>query len=245
MVQLVALASHEILTGILFLECSQQNVVRQITGILHRLDGIDRQCIFPNRILTGSRNERRNDNGIRESHHLTLGIEHVILIAVLQGINAVLARCNPTNGESSATVSARYTVEWFSHKSAVAQVLVKPYLNALDRFQIRSLQHCARNLHGIDSCTGRERIGEITHRIPFVVVYNGIRKVDGISSRILQCIYQFHDHFLSHHLEFWLVQLRRRNNHLFRCLLQLDELIELQLYLLVLDIHRMHSRIAS
>ena len=37
-----------------------------------------------------------------------------------------------------------------------------------------------RDFHGINGFTSGERIGEMSHRIAFVVVHNGIREVDGI-----------------------------------------------------------------
>ena len=103
---------------------------------------------------------------------------------------------------------------------------MKPYLNTLHRFQVVSRQHRPRYLHRINMLARRESVCKVTQRVIFVVVHNGITKIYRISGIFTKSIEKFHQDPMTAHLHFGCLILRRRNNHLLRCLVQLDVFIE-------------------
>lgn len=98
--------------------------------------------------------------------------------------------------------------------------------DALDRFQVFGFEHISRDLERVNPVTRRERIGEIAQGIPFVVVGNGIREVDGISRVRLQRVLQFDEDTLACRLDLRLFQLGRRDDDIIRSILNLDKLVE-------------------
>ena len=103
---------------------------------------------------------------------------------------------------------------------------MKPYLNTLYRFQIFSCQNCTRYLHRINMLACRKSVCKVAQRIIFVIVHNGITKIYRISGIFTKSIEKFHQDPMSAYLHFGRLILRRRNNHLLRCLVKLDVFIE-------------------
>ena len=103
---------------------------------------------------------------------------------------------------------------------------MKPYLNTLYRFQIFSCQDCTRYLHRINMLACRKSVCKVAQRIIFVIVHNGITKIYRISGIFTKSIEKFHQDPMSAYLHFGRLILRRRNNHLLRCLVKLDVFIE-------------------
>ena len=103
---------------------------------------------------------------------------------------------------------------------------MKPYLNTLYRFQIFSCQNCTRYLHRINMLACRKSVCKVAQRIIFVIVHNGITKIYRISGIFTKSIEKFHQDPMSAYLHFGCLILRRRNNHLLRCLVKLDVFIE-------------------
>ena len=114
---------------------------------------------------------------------------------------------------------------------------MKSHLNAFNGFQILGLQNSSCHFHRINIRPSREREREVTHRITFIIIYNGIREIDGISHRIFQCIKVFYRYLLPYHLQFRLFHLWWRKDNLLRCFLQFDEFIEFQFNLLFLIVY--------
>ena len=119
---------------------------------------------------------------------------------------------------------------------------MQTHLYTFYRLQVFCIQDGTRNLHRINGSTCREGISEVTHWVAFVIIHNRIREIDGISGSLLQRIKQLSYHLFANNLYFRLFQLRRRNNHLFRCFFQFDEFVKLQFKLLVLYIYRTQRR---
>ena len=103
---------------------------------------------------------------------------------------------------------------------------MKPYLNTLYRFQIFSCQDCTRYLHRINMLACRKSVCKVAQRIIFVIVHNGITKIYRISGIFTKSVEKFHQDSMSAYLHFGCLILRRRNNHLLRCLVKLDVFIE-------------------
>ena len=103
---------------------------------------------------------------------------------------------------------------------------MKPYLNTLYRFQIFSCQDCTRYLHRINMLACRKSVCKVAQRIIFVIVHNGITKIYRISGIFTKSVEKFHQDPMSAYLHFGCLILRRRNNHLLRCLVKLDVFIE-------------------
>lgn len=92
--------------------------------------------------------------------------------------------------------------------------------------QVLRVQYGTGYFHGIDGRTGRECIGKVPHRISFVIIYDGIAKIDGISCIGFQCIKEFYNHAASACFYFRTLILRRRDDNLLRSVLQFDVFIE-------------------
>ena len=103
---------------------------------------------------------------------------------------------------------------------------MKPYLNTLYRFQIFSCQDCTRYLHRINMLACRKSVCKVAQRIIFVIVHNGITKIYRISGIFTKSVEKFHQDSMSAYLHFGCLILRRRNNHLLRCLVKFDVFIE-------------------
>ena len=132
-----------------------------------------------------------------ESNHLTLLIKREVLVGIHQAVDTVLAGSYATNREAPATVRTRHTVERQFVKSRIVQVGMQSDQDTFDRFQIGCIQYRSGHFHRINLCTGREGKREVTQRITLIVIDNGVREINGISSVRLQRVKQIHLYPLS------------------------------------------------
>ena len=88
------------------LECQQCDIVRIEMSVGHSQDIINVQGIFPYRILTDIRFTRRLVSLMRISHHLTLLIEDVVTISILQRIDPILAWSHALDDKTSTAVGS-------------------------------------------------------------------------------------------------------------------------------------------
>ncbi|MPM53934.1 hypothetical protein SDC9_100706 [bioreactor metagenome] len=89
------------------------------------------------------------------------------------------------------------------------------HINALGRLQVFGRQHFAGNGKRIEMVSGRERDGKIFKRIPFVIVHNGVGKIDGIGGVWQKLIVEFHNCFLPYRFYHRHIYLRWCDNHFF------------------------------
>ena len=206
--------------------------------VRHWQDIINVQSITPNSILTNVWLGIGQIGLMRESYHLTLLVEHVVTIHILQGIDTIFTRGYTTNTEMASTIRTGNAEQGFGTESRVGQIGIKTYADALDRLEVGSINHITRHLEGINLLTRREGIGIITQRVVFVVICNSITEVNRISGVGYQRVLQLYHYLLSRCFDFRHLQLWRRNNDILRGVSQLDELIEI-------DGHLLRSHIGS
>ena len=65
------------------LEQAEFDVVREETGVTDRPDRIDRQAVFPGRILPGRQFEGRDDDGIQESDVFAGLVEFIVAVHIV------------------------------------------------------------------------------------------------------------------------------------------------------------------
>lgn len=78
-----AFGFHHILAFELFFEQAELDVVREEPGITDRPDRIDRQAVFPGRILPGRQFEGRDDDGIQESDVFAGLVEFIVAVHIV------------------------------------------------------------------------------------------------------------------------------------------------------------------
>ena len=71
-----------------------------------------------------------------------------------------------------------------------------------------------------------EGVGIVAKGVSLVVVADGIGKVDGVGGVLLERVFQFNHDFLACALDVGRFELRRRDDHLFRGVVHLYELVE-------------------
>ena len=123
------------------------------------MGGVD---FVPYRIKTHRRSHIRNNERIRPCHRFGFRIVHVVLVSVLQGINAIFTWRYTTDGELPPAICTRNAVERELGESRIVQILMQSHLNALYRFQILGIEHGTRYSHGIYLGTSRKGIRKLT-----------------------------------------------------------------------------------
>ena len=117
--------------------------------------------------------------------------EEIVLIGILQGVDAVTARCHAAYGEVAPAVGAPHALERQGGEGRVGQVGMQSHEDALHRFEVGGVEHGSCHGHGVEAVAGGEREGEALQGVAFVVVLYGVGKVDGVGGgglqRVLQC----------------------------------------------------------
>lgn len=78
-----AFGLYHILAFEFLLEQAEFDVVREETGVTDRPDRIDRQAVFPGRILPGRQFEGRDDDGIQESDVFAGLVEFIVAVHIV------------------------------------------------------------------------------------------------------------------------------------------------------------------
>ena len=103
-----------------FFETAQYNVIRRKMSISSLHDRIYRQRIFPKCIKTCPFIHGRNNQGVFESNHFS-GLTIIeVLVSILQSVDAVFARSNTPNCETSTTVGTPYTFKGYRSKGRIS-----------------------------------------------------------------------------------------------------------------------------
>ena len=210
-----------------------------ITDCHHR---IDRQAIFPNRILTGRQLERGDDQGIVKSDLLPgltvlIGAHHI-----LQGIDPIGPRGHITNRKLSLVVRTGSTDKWDRRKGGILQIRMHTDRNTRHRLQILGVQQDSGHLHTVDGFAGREREGIILQYILLIIIGDRIGKVYRIGRILLQRIHQLDDRLPAVRPDNGLLHLGWSDDHVLGRLIDLDQLIKNNLHLLSLIVYLVRQR---
>ena len=240
-----AVTLHKITGRKDLIERPQTDIIRQEMSIVHHIDRSDMQRVGPYRVLTRVGLKRRLNDVVVERQHLTLLIEHVVTVSILQRIDMIFSRCNALNGEVSARVGLRHTQHRLLLKSRIGEIVVQSHEDTLHRFQVLSTDHIARHLQRIDVIARRERISIVTEWVTFIVITDGTGKVDGVRSIGLERVGELHSDTLAFAFNLWSLQLWGRHHDILRGIVYLDKLTEVDIYLLLVDIRRTISGISA
>ena len=244
-VGLGAVALHEVAVGENLVEGSQTDVVGKEMGVAHPLHGGDVQGVGPRGILTDILLEGRLDEVVVEGQHLTLLIEAVVAVCILQSIDMVFAGSHTFYDKVAVSIGARYAQHGFGLESRVGKVAVEAHKDAFDRLQVRSLHDIARHLQRVDMVAGGEGIGIVAQGIALVVVADGIGEVDGVGGVGFQGVLQSHRDALA--LSFYLrcLYLRRRDDDILGGVVDGDVFVEVDDNLLLFDIGSPLGRLSA
>ena len=205
-------------------------------GIGYLFKCIDMKRIAPDGIRPGIRFERRHNRIMIEAYHLSLLCETEVTVNILDGKGAIGSRSHTFNIKMATTVGLRYSQHRLGLEGRICHITIKSDFYPLYRFQIACIKHISGYLKRINLIAGRETVSIVTHRIPLIVIADGIAEIDGVSGVLFQRVLQLHYDFLTRGIDLWHLQLRRRYRHLARGILKLDEFIEIDRYLLRLHI---------
>ena len=177
-----------------------------------------------------------------EGDLLALLVEYVVVVGVLQGVDAVVAVCHSFYYELSAAVSARYAQHRLLGEDGVAEVTVQAYEYAFDGLEVLRVEHVAGHFHRVYVVACGERVGIVAQRIVFVVVGYGVGEVNGVGGVGLERVFQLDNDFLSRRRYFRLFDLRGRYYDFFRRVVYLYIFVEVNAYFLLLDVYSLVLR---
>ena len=202
------------------------------------------------------------DDVVAIGYHLALLAEAVVSVGILQRHNAVFARGDAPHDEASSAVGARYAEQRCREERVYEVALVvlrtqrprspvdgeviveriESHKYSLYGFEVLGVHHIARYLQRVDMVARGEAVGEVAERVVLVVVGDGVGEVHGVCGVLLERVLQLHHYLLSCAFYFGCLQLRRRHHDFLRRVVHLDELVEVDLYLLRLDVHSLVGR---
>lgn len=131
---------HHILAFELFLEQAELDVIREEPGITDRPDRIDRQAVFPGRILPGRQFEGRDDDRIQESDILARLVEFIVAVHIVQSENMIGSGSDITDRELPFVICSGSTDERKFHECGIFQVVVQTDRNAWHWFEVLGIQ---------------------------------------------------------------------------------------------------------
>ena len=196
------------------------------------LNRVDSQGVFPKRVLACRHCKSRYKDRIQECDIFAGLIKLIIPVYIIQGINAILARLDVTNGKLPFVVRTRCAVERECAKGRISQVAMQTNGDAGHRLQILCIQDRSGYLQRVDNITCREGECKVFQDILFVVVGNRVGEINRIGHVLFQRIQQLNLYLFScatnnRHFALW-----RCDNHILRRIVQLNQLIKQNLHLL-------------
>ena len=211
-------------------------------GVVYIGDAGDVERVEPCRVLPDIRLESRCDRLMIEGNHLALLGIAIVTVSVLEGVDAVRAGGYTTYDEVAAGVSARHTHHGSLLKCAVLHVAVQSHENTFDGFQIVGFEHVTGHFERVDMVAGGETVGVVAQRVALVVVRDGIGEVDGVGGVGFQRVHQLHADALALSLDLWRLKLWRRYDDVLSRVVDGDELIKVDVYVLAVHVGGMVSR---
>ena len=133
---------------------------------------------------------------------------------------------HPFDGKIALSVGACHAFKRQAGESCVGIARVEADEYALHRFEVLGVEHMPRDLHRIGHCARREDVGVLPEWVAFVVVGDGIGKVDRVGGVGNERIEDFDRHTASRHLNFGLLLLWGRHRNLFVGIVDLDEFVK-------------------
>ena len=121
-----------------------------------------------------------------ECHHLTLLVVYIVAVGILQCIHAVFPCSHALDHKAPSTVCACHSHHGFCGEGRIAEIVIKSHHDTLNRFEVGSIQHYTSHFKCVYLFTCRKTVCVTAHGISFVVVGNGISKVNGIGGVILE-----------------------------------------------------------
>ena len=109
MVGVFAVDTEQIAIGLQLLKGCKCNVIGQEMGVAHTLDVGNMERVAPHGILSHICFARGFEHFGRKSNLLTLLVELIVAIHILQGINAIAARFHPFDDEMASAIGATDT----------------------------------------------------------------------------------------------------------------------------------------
>ena len=140
--------------------------------------------------MSGVVHHRGFDELMIESNHLTLLIELIISVNILQGIYAIGATFDAFDDEMTTTIRATYTQHGLFFKGRVSQICIETDKDSFHGFEVFGCNDITRDLHRVDFCTRRKAVSVVTEGVTLVVIADGITEINGISGVGFQRIEQ-------------------------------------------------------
>ncbi len=173
-------------------ESTQQQVVGQEAGIMHRSYRIYRDAIHKNRILSHCRHRRGNHDGVQESDCFQRVIVRVITIQIVQSKHLVLPRCHSSHGKGTTRIGAGNALKRHVRKRRIGKIRMDPHVNTGNRFEVLRVKHPSRDSERVQLIPRGERINKVLQRVPLVIIHDRIGKIDGIGGIGQQRIVQLY-----------------------------------------------------
>ena len=217
----------EVSVRLYFRKGPERDVIGQKVRVLHLIDGFDMQRVGPKGVLPHVWFRGCRDEFVREGHLLTLLVEDIVTVGILQSKHSVASVGDTADGEASSAVGSRHAQHGLFAEDAVTLVGIQPHEDALDGLKVLGFKHISAYLHGVYLIACGETVSVIAQWVALVVVRDGITEVDGIGGIGLQTVFQFHENSLSLRFNLRRFQLWRRHYYFLGGILQFDKLIEI------------------
>ena len=220
-------------------EGPEHQVVGEEMGVADLDDGVDVERVAPDGILADVLLEGGHYNCGVEGHLLALLVVKEVAVGVFEGVDTVAAWGYTLDDKAPGGVGAGHARHRQRGEGAVGKVGIEAHEDALDGLEVLGIDHIASDLHGVDGLAGGEAVGVVAQRIVLGNVGDGIREVYGVGDIGLERVAELYHDALALALDVGLLHLGRRHDDLLLCVLYLDILVEVDVYLLAADIDRL------
>ena len=168
----------------------------QTTGcVLHVIFLYLRECVIDHHY--------RPDERIKECNFFCFRIIFIIIVLIHHSIKSVRGILNVSKAEKTPFIGLDGSIRSMKENSRIRMVLVKHYSGTFDRLQGIAVLNKTGNQHWVNDIAGREYHRIARKHIPFVVISNGIGKVQRISPVAVQISLERDDHALSFYPVKW------------------------------------------
>ena len=154
------------------------------------------------------------------------GLIDIIATHITQAVDAIIGLADVAYVEMSVGVGLTHSRKRNSGERRVVQILLNTDDNTGHRVQVFRIDHIAVHLKRIDYATRRERECISFQDILLVEVTDSIAEIDGIGRAVLQRFLEDQRDLLSHRFDLGRMLLRRRYEHMFAHIVQLEVLIK-------------------
>ena len=192
------------------------------------------------RILLGA----GHNHAVEEGN--VLGACHlVVAVGIAQGKDVIVARGNVAKRELPKAVGAAHALQRQRGERRVVEVAVKAHEHVAHGLQVAGTQHDARHLQRVHMVAGGEGKAKAVEHVGLVVVFDGVGEVYHIGGAWQEVFLKLHSDFLALSPDGGLLFRGGRHHHAGGLVLDVDNLVEVDLHLLALEVHRSRRGIAA